>query len=71
MSEKENDFLEVKPGETAEESNAGTNDPSEKDNEYEDICYICRRPESVAGRMIKRRVISVSARIVCSVPLIA
>ena len=23
------------------------------DNEYEDICYICRRPSSVAGRMIK------------------
>ena len=23
------------------------------ENEYEDICYICRRPESVAGKMIK------------------
>ena len=23
------------------------------ENEYEDICYICRRPSSVAGRMIK------------------
>ena len=22
------------------------------DSEYEDICYICRRPESVAGKMI-------------------
>ena len=24
----------------------------EKHNEYEDICYMCRRPESVAGKMI-------------------
>jgi len=23
-----------------------------KSNDYEDICYICRRPESVAGKMI-------------------
>ncbi len=23
------------------------------DNEYEEICYICRRPESVAGKMIR------------------
>ncbi len=28
----------------------GNND--KKDNEYEDICYMCRRPESVAGKMI-------------------
>ena len=21
-------------------------------SEYEDVCYICRRPESVAGKMI-------------------
>ena len=25
----------------------------EKEEEYEDICYICRRPESIAGSMIK------------------
>ena len=25
----------------------------EKKDEYEEICYICRRPESVAGKMIK------------------
>lgn len=25
---------------------------SKNDNEYEDICYLCRRPESVAGKMI-------------------
>lgn len=27
-------------------------EPDNKD-EYEDICYICRRPESIAGKMIK------------------
>ncbi len=27
-----------------------TND--NKANDYEDVCYICRRPESVAGKMI-------------------
>lgn len=25
----------------------------EKDTEYEEICYICRRPEHIAGRMIR------------------
>lgn len=31
-----------------------TKDTQKKDdNEYEDICYICRRPESRAGKMIK------------------
>lgn len=29
-----------------------TNQNNNKDNEYEDICYICRRPESRAGKMI-------------------
>jgi len=33
--------------ESAEENNDNDN------NEYEDICYICRRPESIAGKMIK------------------
>ncbi len=26
---------------------------SNQDSEYEDVCYICRRPESVAGKMIR------------------
>ncbi|MDE6567174.1 MAG: ATP-dependent Clp protease ATP-binding subunit ClpX [Lachnospiraceae bacterium] len=31
-----------------------TNKPNDnEDNEYEDVCYICRRPESKAGKMIK------------------
>ena len=29
------------------------NKTEDKQNEYEDICYICRRPESKAGTMMK------------------
>ncbi|ROR28609.1 ATP-dependent Clp protease ATP-binding subunit ClpX [Mobilisporobacter senegalensis] len=36
---------------TIEEKN--DNIKQETENEYEDICYICRRPESRAGRMMK------------------
>ena len=36
----------------AEDQNKNTVDETNKTNEYEDICYICRRPESVAGKMI-------------------
>ena len=32
----------------AEDGNKGN-----QDSEYEDVCYICRRPESVAGKMIR------------------
>lgn len=36
----------------AEDQNKNTVDDTNKTNEYEDVCYICRRPESVAGKMI-------------------
>ncbi len=38
----------------AEDEKEGTDMTSEgtEDEEYEDICYICHRPESVAGKMI-------------------
>ncbi len=36
----------------SEDQNKNTVDDTNKTNEYEDICYICRRPESVAGKMI-------------------
>ncbi len=49
MSEQDNDFREVEDVTVPEE--AKTEEVKEKD-EYEDICYICRRPESVAGKMI-------------------
>jgi ATP-dependent Clp protease ATP-binding subunit ClpX len=51
MSENEKDFLEVEQEESVEEDHA--KEDSSAENEYEDICYICRRPESVAGKMIK------------------
>ncbi len=33
------------------DNDAGQDEQS-RENEYEDICYICRRPESIAGKMI-------------------
>ena len=36
----------------AEDQNKNTVDDTTKTTEYEDVCYICRRPDSVAGKMI-------------------
>ena len=36
----------------SEDQNKNTVDDTTKTTEYEDVCYICRRPESVAGKMI-------------------
>lgn len=33
-------------------SNDSVKDNDNKDNEYEKICYVCRRPESKAGKMV-------------------
>jgi len=39
---------------TAKESSADRKEEDKKDSsEYEDVCFICRRPESKAGRMFK------------------
>ena len=38
---------EVVTGTTEEKSD------EKKDDEYEEICYICHRPEHIAGKMIK------------------
>ena len=35
------------------DSNSNDNQENNDNNEYEDVCYICRRPESKAGKMIK------------------
>ncbi|MDD6304573.1 ATP-dependent Clp protease ATP-binding subunit ClpX [Thermoguttaceae bacterium LCP21S3_D4] len=50
MAENE-DKRELENIDTVEETKKETTD--EKKDEYEEICYICRRPESVAGKMIK------------------
>ena len=63
MSEHDNDSREVideedKDADVVEVTGDTTVDPSvadpnnDKKDDYEDICYICRRPESVAGKMI-------------------
>ncbi len=60
MSDKDNmnkddfddmDFLDLE--DASEEKKDNTDDEYEKESEYEDVCFICRRPESKAGRMFK------------------
>ena len=65
MSGRDNDFREIIDDENTDTSSDvvevtgdTTVDPTVADankdgqDDYEDICYICRRPESVAGKMI-------------------
>ncbi len=39
--------------EKAEDSRAAADEYEEKESEYEDVCFICRRPESKTGKMFK------------------
>ena len=49
--DEEKDLLiEDMPHEKAEGDKSKT---EENDNDYEDVCFVCRRPESKAGRMFK------------------
>ncbi len=51
MSEKDNDIIET---DTISEQDKQNREKSHKqDADYEDVCYLCRRPESKAGKMIK------------------
>ena len=53
------DFREVKEGEESEvvdtntdsTTSDNTSDNNEEKTEYEDVCFVCRRPESKAGKM--------------------
>lgn len=53
-----------------------TNNPSEETDEkenkdqYEKICFMCRRPESKAGKMIDLPMIFIFVQIVCREALI-
>lgn len=51
----DNDYREVIDEETKPETEVTSVDEKEDEteNEYEDICYICRRPEHIAGKMIR------------------
>jgi len=51
------DFREVidetsNSSDAQEISEATNNEDADSNDDYEDICYICRRPESIAGKMI-------------------
>lgn len=47
-----NDFREITDVESVEGDVVETTEEGKKDTEYEKICFLCRRPESVAGKMI-------------------
>ena len=51
------DFREIETEEKdevekVEESQVEVEDTKKDDDEYEKICFVCRRPESVTGKMI-------------------
>ncbi len=56
MDEKERNIIEETKEETKEEERKDGNPPAEQDGgddaQYEDVCFVCRRPESKAGKMI-------------------
>ena len=45
------DFYEEEP--TKEKKEVLNEEKEEQEDDYESVCYLCRRPESVAGKMIK------------------
>ena len=54
-------------GKSADKDGRKTDD---KESKYEDVCFICRRPESKAGKMYTFPTISASARTACTAPWI-
>lgn len=55
IDQEENEVTGQDAG-TQEETNVSVEETpvsDKEENEYEDICYICRRPEHIAGKMIK------------------
>lgn len=51
MDDKEKDIIDTKT-ESVETSSAAGGKTGSSDDEYEKVCYVCRRPESKAGPMI-------------------
>lgn len=55
MANNDIDYREVIPEDdtSVDETLETSEDTSSDDSEYEDVCFVCRRPESVAGQMFK------------------
>ena len=50
----EDDFDEDSDDEDSDDEDSDDKDPdNEEDKEYEDVCFVCRRPESVTGKQFK------------------
>lgn len=52
MSEQRDDMFDEVEEKLDNKIDDGADEKDSKHSEYEDVCYICRRPESVAGQMI-------------------
>lgn len=51
--EKNIDFKEVQVQESDKDTKVVEKDKKEDKDEYENVCYVCRRPESRAGKLIR------------------
>ena len=51
--DEEKDLLIEDVAEEKNKDTASKSEENDNDNEYEDVCFVCRRPESKAGRMFK------------------
>ena len=52
-NEKDKDLDDEKLPETGQDASSAKNAGKSENKEYEDVCFICRRPESKAGKMFK------------------
>lgn len=52
-AEKAEETEETEAAEVAETAGETVEETEDKENEYEDVCFICRRPESKTGKMFK------------------
>ncbi|MFI3200469.1 MAG: ClpX C4-type zinc finger protein, partial [Eubacteriales bacterium] len=50
---QDNEILDSEIDEVEKEDSTPTKEEEELEKEYEDVCYICRRPESKAGKMFR------------------
>ena len=47
------DLIDVTQEDSETKNDNNNSDDYDKESEYEDVCFICRRPESKAGKMFK------------------
>lgn len=53
MDKDTDELIETEGTETSVTGNSASVESETKESEYEDVCFVCRRPESKTGRMFK------------------